>query len=179
MWNAKKLRNENLAEYILYMFQVEDLIRAFRFDENLIRNHLVTKYHSASESSEEIARWYMNLALMMQKEGLKTSGHLQFIINLINDFNGFHQTLLQTGAAENYLHLFQEVAGLITEIRAKNANAENDIALALDTIYGFLLLKLQKKEISANTLDAVKRLSRWMGILSAHYRDFEAGDLEI
>lgn len=176
---AKKLRKENLAEYILYMFQIEDLIRAFRFDENLIRNQLVVKYQAGTDESMEITSWYINLAAIMEKEGIKTSGHMQFLLNLINDLSEFHHTLLRTGAAEDYISVYQGVAGLITELRTKNKTQDNDITIGMDTIYGYLLLKLQKKEISANTTEAVSRLGNWLGILSRHYRDFETGDLEI
>ena len=33
---AKQKRKENIAEYLLYMWQVEDLIRANQFDLSLI-----------------------------------------------------------------------------------------------------------------------------------------------
>jgi len=39
-------------------------------------------------------------------------------------------------------------------------------------------LKMKKTEISAETENAVKQLSKWLGILSKLYKDFEAGDLE-
>ena len=34
---ARQKRKENIAEYLLYMWQVEDLIRANRFDMDAIR----------------------------------------------------------------------------------------------------------------------------------------------
>jgi hypothetical protein len=71
------------------------------------------------------------------------------------------------------------VAGLVTELKQKNPSAENDVQLTLDAVYGYLLLKMQQKEVSGETTDAVQRLSQWLSALSKLYKDFEAGDLEI
>jgi hypothetical protein len=42
-----------------------------------------------------------------------------------------------------------------------------------------MLLKIQQKEVTEETKDAVKRLSQWLAFLSKLYKDFESGDLEI
>ena len=175
---AKQKRKENIAEYILYLYQVEDLIRAFQFDMNLIQEKLVANYQADEKTSDEIAEWYNNLVAMMEKEGIREKGHFQFLTNLINDINEFHIKLMETGSEKVYVQNFKSVAGLIAELKHKNKIAKNDIQLGLDTVYGFLLLKMKKAKISAETENAVKQLSKWLGILSKHYKDFETGDLE-
>ena len=176
---AKQLRRENIAEYILYLFQVEDLIRAFYSDEELIQKQLVAKYKTDEITSEQIAKWYINLARMMGKEGISQSGHLQFLINIINELNEFHLSLLKTEVDPKYVQDFRSVAGLLSELRKKTNTDANDIQLALDSVYGFLLLKLKKTEISAETTEAMKSLGNWLSVLSKHYKDFEAGELEM
>ena len=37
---AQAKKEENVIEYILYMFQLQDLIRGFRFEEESIRSNL-------------------------------------------------------------------------------------------------------------------------------------------
>ncbi|MCG6188398.1 DUF4924 family protein [Maribellus maritimus] len=175
---AKKKRKENIAEYILYIYQVEDLIRAFRLDMNLIENQLVTNYRVDENTSKEITDWYSNLVIMMDKEGIREQGHLQFLVNLINDVNQIHLKLMETGIDENYISTYQAVAGLITELKQKNKEAQNDVDLAITAIYGFLLLKMQKKTISDETTEAIKRISKWLGLLSEMYKKYEEGDLE-
>ncbi|QGY42342.1 DUF4924 family protein [Maribellus comscasis] len=175
---AKKKRKENIAEYILYIYQVEDLIRAFRLDMNLIENQLVTNYGVDENTSKEITDWYSNLVIMMDKEGIREQGHLQFLVNLINDVNQIHLKLIETGIDGSYVSTYQAVAGLITELKQKNKEAKNDVDLAITAIYGFLLLKMQKKTISDETTEAIKRISRWLGLLSEMYKKYEDGDLE-
>lgn len=175
---AKQKRKENIVEYILYLFQIEDLIRAFKLDMNLIEEKLVSSYQTDEKTSKEILDWYSNLVLMMDKEGAKEKGHLQFLINLVNDLNDFHLKLIETSVDGMYVNTFQAVAGLVAELKQKNKDAKNDIDLGITTIYGFLLLKMKKAKISDETTDAIKRISQWLSMLSKLYKDFEAGDLE-
>ena len=176
---AKQKRKENIAEYILYLYQVEDLIRAFKLDINLIENQLVTSYRTDENTAKQITDWYSNLVIMMDKEGIREQGHLQFLVNLINDVNQLHLKLMETKIDNNYANSFQSIAGLLTELKQKNNEAQNDVDLAITAIYGFLLLKMQKKTISEETTDAVKRISHWLSHLSKLYKEYEEGDLVI
>jgi hypothetical protein len=175
---AKQKRKENIGEYILYLYQIEDIIRAFQLDMNHIEKNLVTQYKADKNTLKEISNWYANLVIMMEKEGIREKGHFQFLINLIADLNEFHLKLLETEVDKLYIQNYQTVAGLITELKQKNKRANNDVQLATDSIYGFLLLKMKKSEISIATTEAIKRLSTWLKFLSKLYKDFEAGDLE-
>ncbi len=174
---AKQKRKENIVEYILYLCQIEDLIRAFQFDMDLIEKNIVSNYQADKETREQISAWYENLLAMMTKEELREKGHLQFLQNHINELNEFHLSILTSSEQNNYLLTFQSVAGLLTELKLKNSTAGNDIQLALDAIYGYLLLKMQKKEVSTETTEAVQRLIAWLNSLSELFHSYEAGDL--
>lgn len=176
---AQQKRKENIAEYILYLYQVEDLIRAFHLDIDSINKNLVNKYQADEKTTGEISAWYENLVVMMEKEGKQQKGHLQFLANLLNELNEFHLKLIQTGADKMYLSIFQAVAGLLNELKQKNPDTESDVQVAIDGVYGYLLLKIQRKEITAETEEAVKRLSHWLSQLSKLFKTYESGDLEI
>ncbi|MDX8341014.1 DUF4924 family protein [Draconibacterium sp. IB214405] len=173
---AKQKRKENIVEYILYLYQVEDLIRAFKLDMELIEERLVASYKTDDKTKVAITDWYANLVLMMEKEQIQEKGHLQFITNLVAEVNDFHQKLMETSKDGMYVQSFKTVSGLITELKEKNPDAKNDIDLGITAIYGFLILKMQKADISIDTLEAIKRISKWLGDLSKLYRDFESGD---
>ena len=68
---AQQKRKENIAEYILYMYQIEDLIRAYHFNISNIETKLVSQYHVDEKTKQEISDWYKNLVVMMQKEGFR------------------------------------------------------------------------------------------------------------
>lgn len=178
MFVAKQKRKENIAEYVLYLYQVEDLIRAFKLDISLIQERLVTNYKADETTSKAITAWYENLILMMEKEGIQEKGHLQFLSNLITDINDFHLKLVETNEDKVYTQTFTTVVGLIEELKKKNPNAKNDVDLAIDAVYGFLLLKMQQKTITIDTTEAIKRISKWLSMLSKLYKDFENGTFE-
>jgi hypothetical protein len=173
---AKQKRKENIAEYILYLYQVEDMIRAFQFDFNQIDEKLISAYKTDAKTREEIRNWYSNLVIMMEKEGIRAKGHLQFLVNMVDDVNDFHLKLMETGQDAAYVQIFTMVAGIVDELKKKNPDARNDFELGITAIYGYLLLKMQQREVSDDTTGAVKMLSNWLAHLSKLYRDFETGD---
>lgn len=178
MLTAQQKRKENIAEYILYIYQVEDLIRAFQSNMSVIEKQLISQYQVDEKTRQEIVNWYKNLVIMMEKEGVREKGHLQFLTNQINELNEFHLKLMEVRVDKGYVGVFQSISGLITELNMKSNSIKSDLQISLDSIYGFLLLKLQKKEITAETTEAIKRLSNWLSLLSKLYKDFESGDLE-
>ncbi len=179
MFTAKQKRKENIAEYILYLFQVEDLIRACSLDMEIIDKQLVPQYKTDTKTSTEISAWYKNLVLMMKREGIQQKGHLQFLVNLVNDVNEFHLKLMETRKVPEYVQTYVSVAGLITELKIKSNTLNNNILTSLEAVYGYLLLKIQKKEITAETQEAMERIVGWLNQLSALYKDYEEEKLEL
>lgn len=179
MLTAKQKRKENIAEYILYLFQVEDIIRAFKLDLVSIENHLISQYQADEKTKTEISDWYRNLVAMMEKEGIQENGHFQFLINLINDLNEFHLKLVKDNLEKEYGNEFKSVSGLISELNMKGNVVKNDLQTSLDAIYGYLMLKIQKKEITPETTEAIKMLTQWLSYLSKLFKDYESGDLEL
>jgi hypothetical protein len=174
---AQQKRKENIAEYILYIYQVEDLIRTFQLNMSVIEKQLISQYQVDEKTRMEIVLWYKNLVIMMEKEGVREKGHLQFLTNQIAELNEFHMKLMETGIDKEYVRVFQSISGLITELDQKSLSVRNDLQISLDAIYGFLLLKMQQKEITAETTEAIKRISSWLSLLSKMFKEFESGDI--
>ena len=174
---AQEKRKTNIAEYILYMWQIEDLLRACEFDQEMIENKLVSRFNSDEVSSTEIAAWYNNLASMMEKEHVQEKGHLQVISNLVNDLNEFHLKLLAVGSDEKYIRLYRLSNEAITEFMQKSSFG-NEIDACLHALYGVLVLKLKNAEISQITRETIGGFSQMIGHLSARYIQFENDKFE-
>lgn len=176
---AQEKRKTNIAEYILYMWQVEDLLRACSFNAEFIESKLVSRFNADEKSSREISAWYNNLAVMMEKEHLSEKGHLQVITNLVNDLNEFHLKLIETQADEEYLRLSRINHEIIDEfIQKSGTSVKNEIEACLNALYGVLLLKLKNTEISPVTKNTIEGFGRMIGHLSARYIQFENDDFE-
>ena len=63
---AQKKRKENIAEYLLYMWQVEDLIRAAGVSPEGVDQLLLPRYDVDEEKRAEIRSWYLELIEMMR-----------------------------------------------------------------------------------------------------------------
>ncbi len=172
---AQQRKKENLAEYILYMWQVEDIIRAYNFDINAIEKNIIAHFKETPEKQKEIYEWYDNLIAMMRLEKIEKSGHLQILKNNVNELFDFHLHLLNNVKDSKYIGYFQQAAGNIAEFKTKsNAEANsNDIEICLTALYGILMLKLQQKEISKDTLAAISTFSQLIAYLTAKYKAFE------
>jgi len=140
MLTAQQKRKENIGEYILYIYQVEDLIRAFQLNMSVIEKQLISQYQVDEKTRCEIVNWYKNLVIMMEKEGVREKGHLQFLTNQINELNEFHLKLMEVGIDREYVGVFQSISGLITELNMKSNSIKSDLQISLDSIYGFLLI---------------------------------------
>jgi hypothetical protein len=93
---ARQKRKENIAEYLLYMWQVEDLIRANKFDMDSINRTVIAHYDQPEEVKKEIAQWYEELSEMMRSEGVMEKGHIQLNKNVIITLTDLHLRLLKS-----------------------------------------------------------------------------------
>mgnify|MGYP003481615210 CR=1 FL=1 len=74
-----KSKKENIAEYILYLWQMEDYLRAFPAQADA-----TAELHELNE--------------MMHREGIVEGGHLQLAQNALSELEELHSRLLQEDA---------------------------------------------------------------------------------
>ena len=81
---ASQKRKENIAEYLLYMWQIEDIIRANRLDLDQIGRNVISRFPGLDETSvKQMSEWYESLIDMMRREEVTEKGHLQMNVNII------------------------------------------------------------------------------------------------
>lgn len=177
---AKQKKETNIAEYVLYMFHIEDIIRANDFDIQQIEKNIVSKYNQTPEIKTEIRQWYAGLINMMQEEQITEKGHLQFINNTISDIYDLHLRLLDKPEESSYHQLYFKALPNLKAFKSKTKGTEeNDMELLFHALYTKILLNLQKKKISQETEDAFQSFSNLLAMLSKKYNDREKGDLMI
>ena len=177
MFVAQELRKTNIAEYLLYMWQVEDTIRAFGCSLSRIRREYIALFDYDDEQKEEEADWYGNLIKMMNEEGCREQGHLQINKVTLQLLSELHQQLLSSPKFPFYNTAYYKVLPFIVELRNRGANKDEvEIETCMNLLYGVMMLRLQKKEITPNTAHAVKEVSTFIGMLSDYYKkDKEEG----
>lgn len=177
---ARQKRKENICEYLLYMWQVEDLIRANHFDMDEIRDKVIARYNQPDEVKEEIARWYEELIEMMRSEGVKEAGYIQLNKNVIITLTDLHLRLLKSPKEMIYGAAYYKTLPYIVQLRAKSGgNDIPELETCFTAVYGYLMLRMQGKEISAETLDGIKQISSFLALLAEKYRADMNGELEL
>ncbi|MBE0656000.1 MAG: DUF4924 family protein [Bacteroidales bacterium] len=176
---ASQKRKENIAEYLLYMFQVEDLIRSFNFDIEAIDKSLITQYREDYSFKREIREWYRSLIVMMKESGVQNTGHIPLLRGLINSLNDIHLSLLQKENEHEYSELYSLCNPAIEELRIKSGDPDtNDIEVCLNGLYGLLLLRMQKKIVNPETQQAFERISKLLVMVSRRFHEVESGEKE-
>ena len=176
---SRKLKQENIAEYLLYMWQVEDLIRAYGLDIERIDSEYIAKFQLDQEQHEEMREWYANLIEMMRSEDVAEKGHIQINKNVIIWLTDLHQQLLKSPKFPFYSAAYYKALPSIVELRRKAGNHEvGDIETCFQALYGVMLLRLQGKPVSDDTANAMGNITQFIGLLSDYYKKDKEKPLE-
>lgn len=175
---ANKLKDTNRAEFLLYMWQVEDICRAYDCDAERIVREYVSKFQLTPEAMKQTANWYADLCRMMLAEGIRQHGHLQICKNILQDLEELNHQLIDSPHFPYYRQMYYKVLPYIVELRSKqgrnqsetpSASEPSEMEICFDVLYGVMVLRLQKREVSTETQKAVGEISTFLGQLSDYY----------
>ena len=146
-----KSKQNNIAEYILYLWQMEDYLRAFPQNADA-----TPELHELNE--------------MMHREGIVESGHLQLAQNALAELEDLHAQLLDEDAM--YRAAIIRLQPSLNLLKAKTDRPTmSDIEACLLLLYQIMLLKLQKKEITTQTASVQQQATQLLTFLSRTYHD--------
>lgn len=172
---AQEKRKENIAEYLLYMWQVEDIIRACGLDIDRIDQTVISRFDTDDATRHEIREWYESLIIMMRHENKAKAGHLQINENVLIRLRDLHRQLLHSPQHPEYGAEFYKVLPFVVEIRAKvpTEQQHDELETCFDALYGTLMLRLQGKPVSEATQKAIAAIGHFIGTLAAYFKKNE------
>jgi len=180
MFIARKLKKENIAEYLLYMWQVEDLIRAFNLNIDVINERIIVPYPVSDDERKSLYGWYESLIEMMRLENVQADGHLQLNKNIILELDELHASILRSGKDAGYAAKFYHVLPFISQLRKQQDNVQiSDVELCFNFQYGIMMLRMKKTEITPETLQAQTEISKFMVLLAKNYQLYKSGELDL
>jgi hypothetical protein len=169
---AEQKRKENIAEYIIYMYQVEDMIRANQLDLDRIDRNLISRFDVAYEVKREMREWYKSLITMMRDEQKEQKGHLNILNNTVDQLNEMHHEILKQGYDTHYKNLYEKAKSHLEALRMRSGHgSENDIQVALNGLYGLLILKLKKTPITSETTHAFNAITELVAELNVRFME--------
>ena len=119
-----KSKKQNIAEYILYLWQMEDYLRAF------------PQHAEATEELHELNE-------MMHREGIMDGGHLAIANNALEELEELHATLLNEDAM--YRAAIIRLTPQLNLLKAKTDRPTMSDLEACFTLLYQIMLKQKKK----------------------------------
>lgn len=175
---AQLLKEKNIAEYLIYMWQIEDLIRANGCHLEQVERNILSRY--AEEERPALREWYANLITMMFEEDVRAQGHLQINRNVLQNLTELHVALTASPQFPFYSAAYYKALPFIVELRSKNGQKEEpELETCFEALYGVMLLRLQKKEISPETAKAIGGISNFLSMLANYYDKDKQGELKL
>lgn len=145
------LKKNNIAEYILYLWQIEDYLRAFP---------------EQAEANQELH----DLNNMMHQENIMESGHLQIAQNALVELEDLHNDLLDQEAT--YRAAMIRLTPALNILKSKTDRPTmSDVEACLILLYQIMLLKLKKSPISSETEQVQKQATQVLQYLSKTYKE--------
>jgi len=177
---AREKKESNIVEYLLYMYQIEDIIRSFQFNLDAINQSIVEQYDQSVAMKAEISSWYEDLIFEMQAEAIQQKGHLQRLKKVIANLQELHQQLLTTFQDQAYIKLYDAAKIPLKELilKSKGQGLDSEIDLALHGLYGLLVLRLKKQPVGKETEVAMQQVSGFLAHLALQYKKRKEGKLE-
>lgn len=170
MFIAQELRKKNIAEYLLYMWQIEDTIRAYECDMTQLRRRFLSGFNYTEEQMEELEMWYVNLIRMMNQEGVREAGHIQINKVTMQQLSELNAELLKSTKYPFYTAQYYKVLPFIVELRRRGTNKEeSEIETCFNALYGKMILRLKHQDISPDTVHALDEITTYIGMLSDYY----------
>ncbi len=177
MFIAHQLKQNNMAEYLLYMWQVEDIIRAFGADIDAIDSQFISTMRLNKEQHREEREWYESLIDMMRREGVVRKGHIQLIKNILIDLQDCHLRLMNDGKDAFYIAKYYQILPSLSLLKSKSDNpAMSDLEICFVFLYGIMNLRRQHKEISKDTEQTAHKIADFIGSLAKQYNKQDTDD---
>ncbi len=146
-------KKTNIAEYILYLWQMEDYLRAFPQQADA-----TPELHDLNE--------------MMHRENILDRGHLQLAQIALSELEDLHRNLLATEAT--YRAAMLALTPSLSALKAKTDRPEmSNIEACLLLLYQIMFLRMQKCAISPETESVQLHATQILRYLSRAYRDRE------
>lgn len=175
---AEQKKKENIAEYILYMWQMEDLVRGSELAIERVMTKIFPEYDPSDEMVAEYRGWFLDIIEEMKDSGLEKQGHLQTVKRHISMLSELHQSLITAYQDKEYIDLYKKAVEDIRLLKSKSGSQSlSDVEVCLTGLYGLLLLRIQKASISEETMQAMNRIGKVMAHLSESFKRYQSGEL--
>ena len=173
---AERKKEKNIAEYIIYIWQTEDLIRAYEFNFEKIETSIINFLPLNETDKSRTSEWYKSLIEQMQSQGIQEKGHLNSTKEIINDLFKLHTSLLEVIEDANYAELYEKAREKIKLFQSFSQEFFfNEVEICMNSLYGLLLLRLENKPVPPDLLSTIDDFGTLLSYLAFKYNEKQGG----
>lgn len=161
----RRLQEENPAEYLLYMWKLEEFVRLFP-SEDAIREYCDQLGQKTENAA--LATLLLQVYDLLKNDGVleNVGDHTHEVSTLIEELEQFHKQLLEDKREEIYQGIHIQVLPSIIALQRKNGvQAKGEIETCLEAIYGVHKLKAANKEVYPETEEAIQKFGLLLKVL--------------
>ena len=153
---AQAKRRENIAEYILYLWQLEDLLRALQFSPEAIFSTLIAPRKDIAEEQKHVyLLWYM-------------------------DIDDLHLQLMKLPVGAHYRQTYAKLEPELPRLRAVVGNpGMNDTELCFRALYAAMLYRIKGEGDKQAVTDTLEYISPVIAELADMYGKVERGEIDL
>jgi Domain of unknown function (DUF4924) len=175
---AERTKENNIAEHLIYMFQIEDLIRANKLDLDSIIHTLIEPQVSDESLLQKYKEWYSKLIKQMKLEGIQKKGHLSDLNEILMELLMLHNTLLNILNDKDYKERFEKALPALKDFQAKSNSSDiNIVEVGFNALYSKMILKLKGQKFTDPTKEAFDQISQLLGYQAIFYKKMKNGEL--
>ncbi len=172
---AEEKRHQHIVEYVLYIWQMEDLVRAVGLDLSTLRTHLSSAYQGDRLEAE--LEWFAGLIQSLRTENKISKGHVSSLDELMIELTYLHKTLLDVLKDEEYKGVVESARPHLDAMSARGEAGKTEVEAMLVALYGWLVLRMGGKEVSPETEESLGVIRDWANMLGGRYIRMRAGEL--
>ena len=163
-------KKESIAEYIIYMYQTEDLILNYKLNLDDILEYVLRHISSDEQVLKEQLLWYADLIEQMRIEDIVTSKkRLSSTQEYVDQLTRLHENLLATDQSYQNKYTIAE-KDIEHHIALSENTIGNPVQICLNGIYGMLLLRLNGKKVSEEQQSTLTKFGSVLEYLSDAYK---------
>ncbi len=168
---GNKLRN-NVSEFIIYMYQMEDLCRVYNFNIADIEQYVIHHFPVSDDEKKSLRSWFIALMDQMKEEKIEESGHLAEVQHYVDQLLDLKNRLL--GSSEEFSEIYNaarpHIRQSLQEAAALGKKIDSDLQACLNGIYGLLLCRMNGREVPEELNAGIDAFGNVLSYLSFKYK---------
>lgn len=165
---ADKKKQENISQYIIYLYQTELLIRNFEFDIDRIKLEIVDKIPAETldaEAKTKEINWYADIINSMKAEGIEKEGHLSAVQEEVQRLSDLNLKLLSEN--QDYQFVFNAARPAIRQnVIASEGLVSDPIQACLNGVFGLLIARMKDQQVTEETMNQIEHFGNVLSFLS-------------